>query len=209
MKYFILSGLIFILSVSMKAQNALAPVLKNYFRTHPFEIRFSSFITSLQEDPWFSTDLIERRTDSSFFFMSGSYKNFNPFHFETKEVRLIIAEGEFVHTDSLQTLDTIIYIQLLGITDTLLSGQQLVKKEYTRFQKKYGTAFWINNNSKNENGAKLVWELTNYFIYPYSISPVTVAWGRIQETAQYVFTITIRCIVKQNVAEFILPPDGL
>ena len=184
-------------------------ILKTFFRTHPFDIRFSSFITSLQEDPWFTTESLDRRTDTSFFFMSGTYKNFNPFRFKAKEVRLTIAEDQYIHSDSLKTLDTIIYIQLMGITDTMPANQPMVKKEFTRFQKIYSSAFWKDSYNKNEKDNKLIWELTNYFIYPFSISPITVAWGRIPETAEYVFTITIRCKVKQNMADFILPPDGL
>lgn len=209
MRILFLSILIFFCTASVQAQNPLVPVLKTYFRTHPFDIRFSSFITSLQEDPWFTTQYFDRRTDTSFFYMSGTYKNFNPFHFNAKEVRLTIAEDNFKHFDSLQTLDTLINIQMMGITDTILTNESLVKKEYTGFLKKYSKLFWKSNTDKNNENDLLKWELTNLFIYPYSISPISVAWGRIHETREYVFTITIRIKVKYNVAEFVLPKDGL
>lgn len=209
MKILLLSILILLFSDTLIAQSPLTPILKTYFRTQPFDIRFSSFITSLQEDPWFTTASFDRRTDTSFFYLSGTYKNFNPFRFNVKEVRLTIAEDQYIHSDSLKTLDTIIYIQLMGITDTMPLNLPLVKKEYTSFQRKYSSGFWRDSYNKNEKDNKLIWELTNYFVYPFSISPITVAWGRIPETAEYIFTITIRCKVKQNMADFILPPDGL
>jgi hypothetical protein len=141
--------------------------------------------------------------------MSGTYKNFNPFRFPAKEVRITLAVDHFIHTDSLQTLDTIMNIQIMGITDSVLSNEKLVLKEYAGFQKKYSKIFWKNNSSKSEKGNKLKWEMTNFFLYPYSISPVSIAWGRIEETREFIFTITIRCKVIHNVAEFVLPQDGL
>src|SRR5262245_19861824 len=88
------------------SDNPVYKVAKKYFRSHPFDMKFSSFILSLQKDPWFTTDQSFRRTDSGFFFLSGTYRNFNPFQFVPKEIKLRIAEQEIVHTDSLKTLDT-------------------------------------------------------------------------------------------------------
>lgn len=201
--------LVVVLPLLTKAQSPLEPVLKTYFRTHPFDIRFSSFIISLQQDPWFTISDYNRRTDSTFFFLSGTYKNFNPFQFQAKEVKLIVAEQEFVHTDSLQTLDTIITIQLLGIADTNISSQPSIAKEYARFFRKYSAGFWKYTYNKSEQGNKTGSEISNLFIFPFLISPITVAWGQMPVSKEYVFTITLRCKVKQNLADFILTPDGL
>jgi len=192
----------------INAQSPLEPVLKSYFRTHPFDTRFSSFIISLQQDPWFTIKDYNRRTDSTFFFLSGTYKNFNPFHFQPKEVKLIVAEQEFVHSDSLQTLDTIINIQLLGIADTNILSQPLIAKEYSRFFRKYSPGFWKSTYEKGEQGNKIASEVSNLFVFPFLISPITVAWGHMPVTKEYVFTITLRCKVKQNIADLILTPDG-
>jgi hypothetical protein len=189
------------------AQNPLEPVLKNYFRTHPLNMRFSSFITSLQQDPWFTVEEYSRRTDTSFFYLTGIYKNFNPFHYPAKEVRLIVSETEFIHTDSLKTLDTIIIIQLMGITDSSFSNQSFVKTEFSRFQKKYSAGFWNSNYNKMERGNTIIAEVNNYFIFPFSISPVAAAWGKITETGTYTFTITLRLKVKENIADLIVSPE--
>ena len=60
----------------------------------------------------------DRRTDSNFFFITGTYKNFNPFRYAPKELRLVVAEEEIIHADSLKTHDTIINLQIMGVTDT-------------------------------------------------------------------------------------------
>src|SRR5262245_46550776 len=100
------------------SQAPIYSVTKAYLRTSPFDIKFSSFINSLQRDPWFTIQTYSRRTDSTFFFFRGTYKNFNPFRFVPKEVRLVIAEEEIIHADSLQTHDTIMNLQLIGLADS-------------------------------------------------------------------------------------------
>ena len=204
MKKTIITLLIF-LPFLLNAQPVFQPVLKSYFRTHPFDGTFSAFIKSLQQDPWFKIEEYSRRTDTSFFFLTGTYKNFNPFHYPAKEVRLIVAEQLLEHTDSLKTLDTIINIQLLGIADATENSRTEVVKEYTRFQKKYASLFWKSSYQKGDYEGRLATEINHFFIYPYSISPISVVWGHM-ETKEYAFIITIRCKVKQNIADVILNP---
>lgn len=209
MKDFLL-GFCFLLSTAASpAQNPLQKVLKNYFRTHPFDRTFSSFITSLQQDSWFRIDVYNRRTDSSFFYLAGHYINFNPFQYPAREVKLIIAESEYKHNDSLETLDTIINLQMLGITDTSRKAAQYVEKEFRRFHKIYAPLFWQTTYDYAQKKGQRSAELYNYFIYPFSISPVTIAWGLLPETEQYTFTLTLRCKVRENIADLILAPGGL
>ena len=201
----------FILIVSTSySQNPLQSILKTYFRTHPFDMRFSSFIASLQQDPWFTIESYSRRTDTSFFFITGTYKNFNPFHYPPKELRLILAEEEIVHMDSLKTHDTIMNLQLLGISDSGAVSSNLAEKEFKRFHKNQGDRFSSNtSNSFKEKDGSLTTKVYNYFIFPFSIAPVTIAWGILPDTNQYAFTITIRFKVQENIATYIVSPDEL
>ena len=200
---------IFILiAFSSYSQNPLQSLLKTYFRTHPFDMKFSSFVTSLQKDPWFTTEEYYRRTDSNFFFLSGTYKNFNPFRFTPKELRLVVAEEEIIHADSLHTHDTIINIQLMAITDTGLGNRKPVEKEFHRFNNNQSDRFSSKTHvdSYDEEG-KMAAEIYNYFIFPLSIAPVTIAWGALPESRNYAFTITIRFKLNGNNADFILAPN--
>lgn len=182
------------------AGKALTKITKSYFRSHPLNQRFSSFIISLQKDPLFTVETYERRTDSSFFYLSGTYKNFNPFSYPVKETRLIIAEEQFMHKDSLQKTDTIINLQLMGITDTSGKSQGLVQKEFRRFHRNHHEDFWdFSNNNFSKNGVTTA-EVHNYFIYLLTVAPVTIAWGFLPESSQYTFTITIRIKVIENEA---------
>ena len=199
---------IFILiAFSSYSQNPLQSLLKTYFRTHPFDIKFSSFVLSLQKDPWFTTEEYHRRTDTSFFFLSGTYKNFNPFRFTPKELRLVVAEEEIIHVDSLHTRDTIINLQLMAITDSGLVNSKPVEKEFHRFNNNQSDRFSSKTYDTYDKQGKMAAEILNYFIFPLSIAPVTIAWGPLPENRNYTFTITIRFKLKENIANFILAPN--
>jgi len=182
------------------AGKALTKITKSYFRSHPLNQRFSSFLNSLQKDPLFTIETYERRTDSSFFYLSGTYKDFNPFSYPAKEARLIIAEEQITYGDSLKTTDTIINLQLMGITDTGDKKQEEVQKEFRRFHRNHNADFWnFTNNNFSKKGVTTA-EVHNYFIYLLTVAPVTVAWGFLPESGQYTFTITIRLKVRENEA---------
>lgn len=195
--------------IILSAQGPIQPVLKTYFRTHPFDIRFSTFIKSLQQDPWFTIETYNRRTDSTFFFLSGIYKNINPYKYVPSEVRLILAEEQFMHPDSLHTLDTVINLQLMGITDSTAAGRNAVMKEFKRFNNSKGSGFSNQVYAKFENDGRLTSEIYDYYIYPFRVSPATAAWGMLDETHEYTFTITIRFKVRENSADLILSPSEL
>ena len=207
MKKILLPFFILIVSTSY-SQNPLQSLLKTYFRSHPFDMRFSSFIASLQQDPWFTIETYDRRTDTSFFYLTGTYKNFNPFRYPPVELRLILAEQEIIHTDSLKTHDTIMNLQLLGITDSGQVNSKLVEKEFNRFHKNQVDHFSNHtHDSYEKKDGSLSAEINNYFVFPYSIAPVTIAWGLLPETSQYAFTITIRFKVQENKATYIISPN--
>lgn len=199
--------IIFLLTViNGHSQNPLQKILKTYFREHPFGVKFSTFVTSLQKDPWFIMEEYYRRTDTNFFFLSGAYKNFNPFKITPKEFRLVVAEEEIIHADSLKTHDTIINLQLLCITDTGLVNRKAAQKEFNRFHNNQANGFYSKAYDVQYENDKQIAEVYNYFIFPLSIAPVTIAWGRLPGD-NYTFTITIRFKVKENVADFILAPN--
>lgn len=193
--------LILCMRFESKAQPPLQSILKTYFRAHPFDIRFSSFVTSLQQDPWFTVETYDRRTDSTFFFLTGTYKNFNPFRYLPKELKLVVAEEEIIYSDSLKTHDTIINLQIMGLTDTGMVNRKAVEKEFKRFHNNQSDRFSNSVHQTFEDKG----EIYHYFISPLSIPPVSAAWGRF-EIDQYTFTITIRFKIKENMANYIVAP---
>ncbi len=205
--------IIFILcSYTVHSQNPDDPVYKvakKYFRSHPIGIKFSSFILSVQKDPWFTISEFYRRTDSTQFFLSGTYRNFNPFQFVPKGIEFHIAEEEIRHTDSLKTLDTIINLQLIAIADSGATGIKAVQKEFKRFNSSQSKYFSSSTYKFFPNKGPIVTETYNYFVYPFSIAPTTISWGLLPDGNQYAFVITLRFKLKQNMADYILTPEEL
>lgn len=188
------------------AQDQIRTISKAYFRTHPFDSKFSTFILNLQRDPWFTIKEFNRRTDSTFFYLSGTYKNFNPFRYTPAEIRLIVAEEEIIYSDSLQTHDTIMNLQLIGIIDTNVESGKLVEKEFKRFHQSQSKKFNDFMHKKLGGTQSITGEINNYFLSALNISPVTVAWGLMPDTRQYTFAITIRFKVIENQAVYITQP---
>ena len=197
----ILFAVLLLAASTVYSQSPIDVISNTYFRTHPFNTKFSSFVNSLQQDPWFTIQEYLLRTDTSFFFLTGTYKNFNPFRYGPKELRLVVAEEEIIHADSLKTHDTVINLQLMGIADSGIANGKAVEREFRRFHNQQANLFSSNTHQLlPERG-----EIYNYFIFQYAISPVTIAWG-VVENNQYTFTITIRFKLKENMATFILLP---
>ena len=204
----ILSPLLILIAGTGYSQYPAESLIKTYFRTHPFDMRFSSFITSLQQDPWFTIETYSRRTDTTFFYLTGTYKNFNPFRYPPQELRLVLAEEEIIHTDSLKTHDTIMNLQLMGIIDSGSVNSKVVEKEFNRFHKNQVDRFSsYTHKAYEKKDGSISAEINNYFVFPYSIAPITIAWGLLPDTHQYAFTITIRFKVKENKATYIVSPN--
>jgi len=201
--------LFIVIAFESYSQSPLQSVAKSYFRTHPFNSKFSTFILNLQRDPWFTINEFNRRTDSTFFYLSGTYKNFNPFHFPPTELKLIVAEEEIIYSDSLKTHDTIMNLQLIGVIDTNASSSKLVEKEFKKFHQSQSKFFddFIHKSLGGPQNA--TGEINNYFISPFTVSPASVAWGLMPVTNQFTFAITIRFKVMENQANYITQPGEL
>jgi hypothetical protein len=119
----------------------------------------------------------------------------------------VLAEEQHIHLDSLQSLDTIMNLQLMGITNNGASFQQQVIKEFRRFHNNESQRFSRHSTIPYKKDGAQIAAIEHYFIFPFSVAPVTIAWGPITETNQYTFTITIRFKVKQNIADLIIAPD--
>lgn len=205
-KLFLYTIFVHCVSIALPAQNQIQSISKAYLRTHPFDSKFSTFILNLQKDPWFKVAEYNRRTNSSFFFLKGTYQNFNPFRFKPTTLTLIVAEEEIIHTDSLQTHDTIMNLQLIGMIDGNLAVDKTVEKELKKFHQAYAARFDDFTTRTLKWEEKTTGEIYSYFISPLSIAPVTIAWGILPNTNQYSFTIIIRFKVAQNQAVYILQP---
>jgi len=186
--------------------NPIVQIAKNYFRSNPYTLRFSTFLNHLINDPTLSDKTIIKRTDTTFFFFKGVYNNHNPFSFKADRTEIRLAEREVELGDSLSTMDTLFFYQLLGYGYGK-EGLESVKKEFSNFDRKYWKKFY-SGKTEFKKGDEITGTVKNYFTLPATVySPIAVSWAKL-DGFQNVFTITIRLKRIENIATLPISPDS-
>jgi hypothetical protein len=175
----------------------LVKIARDYFRSDPYIVHFSSFLNHLMNDPTLVNKTTVKRTDTTLFFFKGDYTTHNPFAFKAKRTEIRLAEQQINLDDSIHTKDTILLYQLVGYTDGPDAIDE-VKKEFSKFERRYGKKLQNEDTPLNsENGVTGL--VRNYF-FPFDrYSPLVVSWAKLSDL-QTVFTITFRIKVIENVA---------
>lgn len=178
-----------------------------YFKTLPYHKSFSAFLQEVINDPDLQDKVVHRRTDTTFFHVSGTYQRYNPFIYRPTTLKLIIAESEFAYSDTSQYRDTVVYYQLLVTTDTTEKGKQFVQKEYNRLLRKAGRNFTHQTSALGAANSAADGEITYSFITPFAVSPLTLAWGRETTSREYAFSLSLCLKVKENRAGMVTLPQ--
>lgn len=186
---------------------AVQSITGTYFKTLPYQKPFSRFLQELLADSDLQDKVVNQRTDSTFFYFSGTYKRFNSFIYRPTTLKLIVAESEFAPSDTSSYKDTVVYCQLLVTADTTERGRDFVKKEYSRLLRKstpefYHSSYALGSQSNAHSG-----ELSHCFIQPFAVAPLTIAWARNKDTREYTLSISLAMKVKANEAGMITLPQ--
>lgn len=174
----------------------ISKIIKDYFRSDPYQHGFGWFLQRLMNDPILVNKIVNKRTDTSFFFFQGDYKNYSPFSFLANRTEIILAEKEFVVNDSLSLKDTLFVYQLLGYNANGESGLKAVKSEFSKFNRHFGKHF-LTQSSEVKNGTEVTAVVQDYFIQGIEGSPLTIAWIKLDES-QNAFSIAIRLKVNHD-----------
>src|SRR4030095_10446448 len=188
-----------------QASDPIIQVAKTYFRSNPYNIRFSTFLNHLVNDPTLSNKTLATTTETSFFFFKGDYSAHNPFGFKADRAEVRLAETEMELGDSASTIDTLLLYQVLGYSYGN-EGTEAVTKEFSKFDRKYGKNF-LKQDAQITKGEQIIGSVRNYFVLATPFSPISIAWARVDDF-QSVFTITIRIKVVENTAALPIPPDS-
>src|SRR6185436_4976454 len=132
----------------------------------------------------------------------------NPFFFKAKRTSVIIAESEIALNDSLELYDTIITYQVAGYTNAGLAGEEDVKQEFEKFEKKYLKKFITNEFNELKTGTVINGAIRNFFVKYSFLAPLSVAWQKITDKNENVFVITLRFKVSSNIAVLPITPDS-
>lgn len=174
--------------------NYLLKIVKNYFRSDPYQNEFGFFMKHLMNDPILINKTTHLKTDTSLFYFQGVYKNYSPFGFLADRTEIRLAEKEFAIDDSASLKDTLMAYQLLGFSYNGKTGKKSVKDEFFKFNRHYSKHF-ITQSSNIMNGEEIVGTAESYFVPGFAISPLTVSWAKVDEF-QNVFIITLRIRIK-------------
>jgi len=184
-----------ILSALSFAQEGLFQFSKSYFRPNPFVGSFSSFIVQLLNDPSLLEKESQKRTDTSLFYFSGTYKNYNPFFFKPKQVKIVLHQASVNYGDSLAT-DTIFIYQLLAYADNTEKNQQDIKKEFEKIHRIYHKKFYDSNYKDLKDGANISGALHNYFVAYSALAPLTITWATPEN--ELVLSLILRFTASEN-----------
>jgi hypothetical protein len=190
-------------SVHSEPYDALLKMVSEYFRSDPYKKEFSWFLNHLLNDPTLTAKTIEKRTDSNFFFFKGDYKTHSPYSFKADRTEIRLAETEFYLDDSLTVKDTMLVYQLLGYSYGGKTGMESVKKEFSKFSRRYGKHFLVQTSDIHK-ASEIVGAQKDFFVPGLPNSPFTAVWAKLDEL-QNVFIITIRLKVKEDNAQLPIP----
>jgi len=178
------------------SQEGLYQFSKSYFRSDPLVGSFSGFLKHLINDPAIQDKKTQQRTDSTLFYFYGVYNNYNPFFFKAKRVEILLEETSIKYVDSLPA-DTILVYQLLAYTDGN-KGKQEVKKEFEKIHRQYNKRFDNSNYHDLKTDSVITGGLHNYFVPLARIAPVSIVWGLLKDTNEYILNITLRIKSREN-----------
>ncbi|MGN6291404.1 MAG: hypothetical protein ACTHMV_01570 [Chitinophagaceae bacterium] len=201
--YFGLSLFLFLSIQSAAQEEGLYQFTRSYFRSDPFQGPFSRFIEHLMKDPDITGKKKRLRSDSTLFFFYGTYTNYNPFFFKPKQVEVLLEEMPFQHTDSLRAQDTILVYQLIAYGEDSEKGLKEIKREFEKIHRQYKRRFFDSNYKEFEENNTVIGGMHNYFVPLYGLSPLSVAWGKVDNSDAPVLNIILR--IKTNENETVLP----
>jgi hypothetical protein len=176
------------------AQEGLFQFSKIYFRSNPFAGSFSGFLNHLLNDPSLLEKETQKRTDTSLFYFTAFYKNYNPFFFKPAKVQVLLQEASVNYGDSLAN-DTIFIYQLVAYAGGAEKGEQEVKREFERIHRVFNKKFYNSNYEDLTNGERSG-GVHNYFVAYSTLAPATTLWTKLNN--EFVLNITLRFKASEN-----------
>jgi hypothetical protein len=132
-------------------------------------------------------DTIIARTDTSVFYMRGYCKTFNPFAIPVKEIEIQLREGPVHVINKEKIKDTLLYLQIIAITDSNTSILPLTR-ETRRIAKNISPAFTRTNHVKTSGKKSRPSEGYSFYYQPEQFPFITIGFGGYYQNA------SIHCI---------------
>lgn len=194
---------LFILAAdSIQGQQQFRKITRAYFRSDPFMTSFGSFVQHLVNDPDLSSKAIDKKTDSTLFYFTGTYKTFNPFFMKPDRLDVVLEEMP-VQADSLPS-DTIYSYELIAYIKADEPGRKQVKKEFERIHKLARGEFPTFKHSALQDSTN--GEVYNYFMPFHGLAPFSLLTYDVPEYNSICIVLIVRLKAIDNESKF---PFGL
>ena len=194
---------LFVCSMIKAQENLFARISDNYFRVNPFDREYGKFVILLMNDPMITDKSIVKRTDTTFFSFIGEYKNYSPYGFVADRTEIKLMEKEMEVGDSISVIDTVFIYQLLGYKYGK-DGLESVKKEFTKFNRRFKNDFFTDQQSNILKNEEVVGGVINYFVLVTDVSPLSISWAKLDEYQSF-FSIVFRFKIRENKAILPIP----
>ncbi|OJU25570.1 MAG: hypothetical protein BGN92_11035 [Sphingobacteriales bacterium 41-5] len=183
------------------SQSRFGSVVEKYYRVNPFEGSFPAFVKSLSSDPELLDKTLIPKSDSSNYFLKGTYEVFNPFSINAEKVEMLFAEHQQeIQEQNVSTLYTVYTYQILAYFDDTDLNRKMVLKDYNAIKKNLKKEMAVEIGSlkgfKNvEDG-----EISNYYFSNSFISPLTLSWQTLSQSKKLALTMITKLAVNRNYA---------
>lgn len=147
-------------------------------------------------DPTITQSNILLKTDSTLFFMEGTYSTHRPFFFRPDKVKVILAERQ-TESDSLNPPQSVFLYQLVAYAPKGKEGLSDVKNEYEKLVRQYKRSFDMNHPRELKEGATVTGEVRDFYFANVAFPIITMAWSTNEDNGN-VLAITIRFFVYDN-----------
>lgn len=163
MKHILLIGALLFTTIAAAQQTGvLLEKAEKYFGINPYSANREGIADLLQEK-YHLTDVWRRsRSKDSLFYMRGFTTEFNPFSIPVQSVEFQVREG----TRSLKRLDgsilrdTVLVVQVVGLTDTTLQAKKQVEDEWRAIKAEFGEDYNMFPGSQKREKRKLLYAHT-------------------------------------------------
>jgi hypothetical protein len=154
----------------------LAEITKQYFGTNAEDQYISKTIEDFIKTG-FVADTLILKTDSSLFYYRAFSENFNPFQIPVSKVEIQFRES-VIHVKGEKTArDTLLVLQILGITDSSAESKTKIIEEISRISKEFIPVYPHYNNWKSSKKAKKPYEYFYFKIFPVSYPTLILSFG--------------------------------
>lgn len=197
-RFFIAAFTLFFLQQSVNGQSDR--IVKEYFRVNPFSGSFPAFVKALTTDPALVNPQIVLKTDSTNFFVRGTYKIFNPFSFNAEKVDMLFSENEYnVASSRMQQKYTSYSYQIIAFFDDTKSNRTLLMKDFKRLKRKLDKPP-LRKEIVDLKGVREIedGEIVNYYGANSLVYPYTLSWQTLPSSKKLAITLITRLEVFDN-----------